>query len=62
MKQWFAKRDYPQDLINTDMNKVKFPFVENKNNNEKEKGTPFVVTHYLNLWVVFLIKVIIFYK
>ena len=42
MKQWFAKRDYPQDLINTEMNKVKFPFVENKNN-KKKKGIPFVV-------------------
>ena len=46
MKQWFAKRDYPQDLITTEMNKVKFPFVENKNNNKKEKGIPFVVTFH----------------
>ena len=46
MKQWFAKRDYPQDLINTEMNKVKFPFVGNKNNNKKEKGIPFVVTFH----------------
>ena len=46
MKQWFAKRDYPQDFINTEMNKVKFPFVESKNNNKKEKGIPFVVTFH----------------
>ena len=45
MKQWFAKRDYPQDLINSEMNKVKFPYVENKYNN-KEKGIPFVVTFH----------------
>ena len=30
MKQWFAKRDYPQDSINSEMNKVKFSHVENK--------------------------------
>ena len=45
MKQWFAERDYPQDLINSEMNKVKFPYVENKYNN-KEKGIPFVVTFH----------------
>ena len=45
MKQWFAKRGYPQDLINSEMNKVKFPYVENKYNN-KEKGIPFVVTFH----------------
>ena len=33
MKQWFAKKDYPQDLINSVMNKVKFPYVQNKYNN-----------------------------
>ena len=43
IKQWFAKRDYPQDLINSEMSKVKFPYVENKYNNSKEKGIPFVV-------------------
>ena len=43
MKQWFAKRAYPQDLINSEMNKVKFSYVKNKYNN-KEKGIPFVVT------------------
>ena len=49
MKQWFAKRDYPKDLIKTEMNKVKFPFVENKNNNKKEKGIPLVVTFHPSL-------------
>ena len=46
MKQWFAKRDYPQDLINSEINKVKFPYVENKYNNNKEKGIAFVVMFY----------------
>ena len=46
MKQWFAKRDYPQDLINSEMNKVKFPHIENKYNSSKEKGIPFVVTFH----------------
>ena len=45
MKQWLAKRDYPQDLINSEMNTVKFPYVENKYNNN-EKGIPFVVTFH----------------
>ena len=46
MKQCFAKRDFPQDLINSEINKVKFPYVENKYNNNKEKGIPFVVMFY----------------
>ena len=46
MKQWFAKRDFPQDLINSEINKVKFPYVENKYNNNKEKGIAFVVMFY----------------
>ena len=45
MKQWFAKRDYPQDLINWEMKKVKFLYFENKYNNN-EKGIPFVVTFH----------------
>ena len=46
MKQWFAKRDYPQDLKNSETSKVKFPYVENKYNNNKEKGIAFVVMFY----------------
>ena len=46
IKQWFAKRDYPHDLINSEMNKVKFPNVENKYSNNKEKGIPFSVTFH----------------
>ena len=45
IKQWFAKRDYPQDLIYSEMNKVKVPYVENKYN-DKEKGIPFAVTFH----------------
>ena len=44
MKQWFAKRNYPQDLTNLEMSKVIFPYVENKYINIKEKRIPFVVT------------------
>ena len=46
MKQWLAKRDYPQDLINSEMNNVKFLYVENKYNDNKEKRIPFVVTFH----------------
>ena len=45
-KQWFSKRDYPQDLKNSEISKVKFPYVENKYNNNKEKGIAFVVMFY----------------
>ena len=45
-KQWFAKRDYPQDLKNSETSKVKFPYVENKYNNNKEEGIAFVVMFY----------------
>ena len=40
------KKDYWQDLINSEMNEVKFPDVENKFNNNKEKGTIYVVTFH----------------
>ena len=46
MKQWFTKRDYPQDSVNSEMNKVKFPHVENKYNNNKEKAISFIVTFH----------------
>ena len=49
MKQWFAKRDYPQNSKNSEMNKVKFPYVQNKYNSNKEKRVPFVVTFHLLL-------------
>ena len=45
MKQCLAKKDYPQDLINSEMKKVKFLYFENKYNNN-EKGIPFVVTFH----------------
>ena len=49
VKQWFAKRDYPQNSKNSEMNKVKFPYVENIYNSNKDKGIPFVVTFHLLL-------------
>ena len=45
-KQWFAKRDYPQDLINSEMIKVIIPYVKQKYNNNKEKGIRFAVTFH----------------
>ena len=46
MKQCFDKRDYPQDLVNSEMEKVQFPYVENKYSNSKEKRSTFVVTFH----------------
>ena len=46
MKKWFTKRDYPKDLINSEMNKVIIPYFKNKYNNTKEKGRPFVLTFH----------------
>ena len=46
MKQWFDKKDYPQDLVNSEMDKVQFPHVENKYSNSKKKRLTFVVTFH----------------
>ena len=46
MKQCFDKKDYPQDLVNSEMDKVQFPYVENKYSNSKEKRLTFVVTFH----------------
>ena len=47
MRQWFAKRDYPQDVIDSEMNKVKFSFIDSNNRNRtNRKGIPFVVTFH----------------
>ena len=46
MKQWFDKKDYPQDLVNSEMDKVQFPYVENKYSNSKKKRLTFVVTFH----------------
>ena len=48
MKSWFRKREYPEDLINSNMNKVKFSNLGLKSNdkNQNMKGKPLVVTYY----------------
>ena len=46
MKSWFLKREYPEKLISTEMDKVKFSNVERKSNNKTQKGIPLVVTYY----------------
>ena len=46
MKSWFLKRGYYKSLIEKELGKVKF---SNKvgNNQQNEKGIPFVVTYHL---------------
>ena len=46
MKTWFRRRDYPEDLINTEMKKVKFSPPRKNANTKKSKGIPFVVTFH----------------
>ena len=44
-KIWFQKRGYPENIIENEMKKVKFPF-SNKAQREQSKGIPFVVTYH----------------
>ena len=62
IKQCFDKRDYPQDLINSEIDKVQFPYVGKNTTTIRRKDSLLQLrfTHYLNLWVVFLIRIIIF--
>ena len=48
MKLWFRKREYPESLIRSEMNKVKFSSLRPKNNdkNHNMKGIPLVVTYH----------------
>ena len=48
MKSWFLKRSYPEHLIDTEMQKVKFKSRE-KTEKSKLKGLPFVVTYHPSL-------------
>ena len=45
MKIWFQKRGYPENIIENEMKKVKFPSC-NKVQRKKSKGIPFVVTYH----------------
>ena len=48
MKSWLSKREYPEDLINSEMSKVKFSNLRLKSNdkNHNRKGIPLVVTYH----------------
>ena len=59
MKSWFRKRKYPEDLISSEMRKVKFLNLRLKSNNTNQnmKGIPLVVTYYLLLKTVSAIRI-----
>ena len=46
MKSWLRKREYPEDLISSELRKVKFSNLRLKSNdkNHHMKGIPLVVT------------------
>ena len=46
MKIWFPRRDYPEDLIDTEKKKVKFSPPRKNVNTTNSKGIPFVVTFH----------------
>ena len=46
MKSWFLKREYPEELISAEMDKVKFPNIERKSSSKTQKGIPLVVTYH----------------
>ena len=49
MKSWFRKKEYPENLIRSEMNKVKFSNFDKKKNTDKNhnmKGIPLVVMDY----------------
>ena len=48
MKWWFRKREYPENLISSETNKVKFSNLSLQSNdkNHNKKGIPLVVTYH----------------
>ena len=46
MKSWFLKKEYPEELILAEMDKVKFPNIERKSTSKTQKGIPLVVTYH----------------
>ena len=48
MKSWFKKREYPENQIRSEMNKVKFSNFRPKNSdkNHNMKGIPLAVTYH----------------
>ena len=48
MKSWFRKREYPENLIRSEMNKVKFSNFRSKNTDKNNmKGIPLVMDYPL---------------
>ena len=45
MKEWFLARDYPENVVNEQINKVVFGKSQPSRKNS-EKGIPFVVTYH----------------
>ena len=48
MKSWFRKREYQEDLISSEMSKIKFSNLRLKSTdkNQNMKGIPLVVTYH----------------
>ena len=46
MRSWFAKREYPEKLIGSEIKKVKFNIKETNSKNKSQNGVPFVVTYH----------------
>ena len=47
MKSWFQAKGYPSDLVQKEMNKVKFTGDWDKNKTKKKfKGVPLVITFH----------------
>ena len=47
MKSWFQAKGYPSDLVQKEMNKVKFSGDWDKNKTKKKsKGVPLVITFH----------------
>ena len=40
LRSWFLKQGYPEKIINTEMNKVKFNVDNKGSNNRQKKGYP----------------------
>ena len=48
MKSWFLKRGYPENVIDEELNKVKFSEKGSKKS-KGPKGVPFVITYHRSL-------------
>ena len=51
MELWFLSRGYPKLLIDTDVEKVRFPCTPRKRDT-KMKGIPLVITYHLDLKIL----------